>query len=75
MVIQCCVDFHFIGTAFKCSLLSKKISTVCAAKPSASIVIRPSYTLEGIRKIEWTGLDVGKQCIGGGVFGKCYGTP
>jgi serine/threonine protein kinase len=43
-----------------------------ATKASEHIKIRPSYSLDGIRRIEQTSLDISKQCIGRGVFGKCY---
>ena len=47
-------------------------STSCATKASGNIIKYPSYSLEGLRVIERCSLHVNKQCIGRGVFGKCY---
>ena len=44
----------------------------CATKASENIKSRPSYSLDGIRQIEQTSLDISKQCIGRGVFAKCF---
>ena len=55
-------------------MLSRRttVPNTCATKASENIKSRPSYSLDGIRQIEQTSLDISKQCIGRGVFAKCF---
>lgn len=44
----------------------------CATRATENIKIHPSYSLDGIRQIKQTSLDISNKCVGRGVFAKCY---